>query len=118
MDRAALRSAWRLLGLAVAVAVGALGAGAPALADGPLAPLPPKQAASTHGPFAQGECEACHAAGEEPGRPGPVVQAGDGLCFECHDEFLRPVRRHPRTSAGCLRCHSPHNAKKKKLLLR
>ncbi len=102
-------------------AAAALGAGGGrAAAAGPLAPLPPGQTVSTHGPFEMGVCEACHkiTAKSGGGQPGPVLKKTNDLCFDCHDDYAKPMKGHPSPSDRCLVCHSPHNAKKKKLLVR
>jgi len=82
-----------------------------------LDPLPPGQAVSTHGPFEMGACVACHLEKKGVPGPGPVAKKTNDLCFDCHDEFKQPVANHPKGKASCLSCHSPHNARKKKLLL-
>lgn len=102
------------LALAAAAAL-VLGAAGPAAAAGKsLAPIPEQDAASTHSPFDAGECGLCHdVAG---GKPGKLIRAVPNLCFDCHEEFKAGVKGH-KAKAGCTGCHSPHNAKKKKLLL-
>jgi predicted CXXCH cytochrome family protein len=102
--------------LPAALAAAALALGAEA-AESRLAPLPPAEAVSTHGPFEMGACDACHDGKDRSQKPGRVVKTSNELCFDCHDEFRKPVRSHPKTQAACLGCHSPHNARKKKLLL-
>ena len=100
----------------VAAALGA--AGSRAAAAGPLAPLEPKEALSTHAPFEMGVCEACHKGKPVDGQPGLIVKKTNALCFDCHDDYAKPMKGHPSPSDRCLVCHSPHNAKKKKLLTR
>ena len=101
------------------MATAVLGAGdARAAAGGPFAPLPPGMALSTHGPFEMGVCEACHKGKGGGGHPGPVVKKTNALCFDCHDDYAKPMKGHPSPSDTCLVCHSPHNAAKKKLLTR
>ena len=91
--------------------------GAAASADGRLAPIAGDAAVSSHAPFEMGQCDACHATASRD-TPGPLVKPGNALCFECHDEFRRAVKGHPRSApAACVGCHSPHNARKAKLLL-
>jgi predicted CXXCH cytochrome family protein len=92
-------------------------------ADRRLAPIPRAQAISSHGPFEMGACDTCHAR-SDPKNPGPAEVSNDG-CFACHDEFkgAAPVKMeravHPSASAtNCVACHSPHNSKNRKLLLR
>ena len=83
-----------------------------------VGPVPLSEAISTHAPFEMRACEACHEDGQRLGAPGRVLKVGDALCFDCHDEFKQPVKGHPGAAEGaCLDCHSPHNARKKKLLL-
>lgn len=100
-----------------------LAAGSARGADRRLAPLPRDQAVSSHGPFEMGACDTCHAR-NDPGNPGPA-SAGNEACFGCHDEFKggAPVKMdktlHPRSSGtSCVACHSPHNSRSRKLLLR
>jgi predicted CXXCH cytochrome family protein len=80
-----------------------------------LAPIPRGEAVSTHGPFEAGECKACHAGTNA--RPGKVRVSGNALCFECHEEFKKPVASHTDDPGACTGCHSPHNARKPKLVL-
>jgi predicted CXXCH cytochrome family protein len=91
-------------------------------AEGRLAPVPPAEAASTHGPFEMGACEACHER-HDAGDPGAAPARSNDLCFGCHDEFrgtsavkLESVV-HPGAKADCTGCHNPHNSRKKKLRL-
>jgi predicted CXXCH cytochrome family protein len=87
-------------------------------AQGRLAPIAPTQAISTHGPFEMGACEACHDGKDRAGVPGPVLKRSNALCFDCHDDYQKPMKGHPSPQDDCTTCHSPHNAKKKKLLTR
>ncbi|HET9599756.1 MAG TPA: cytochrome c3 family protein [Anaeromyxobacteraceae bacterium] len=105
--------------LLAAAAVVLLGSAAFA-AGGRLAPLEPADAVSTHGPFEMGACDACHQGqSTKPGAKvaGHVVKPAPELCFDCHDDFRKPVKNHPAAKTACTACHSPHNARKKKLLL-
>jgi predicted CXXCH cytochrome family protein len=106
------------LALAVALA-GAIAAASTAFAAGNvrLAPINAADAVSTHGPFEMGACEACHDEKDHSRAPGRVLKATNDLCFDCHDEFRKPVKHHPAAKGACVGCHSPHNSKKKKLLL-
>lgn len=113
--RAAARASARGLGAGAALAVAAaLAAGAAGAAAPGLAPIPASEALSTHGPFTMGECRACHQG--RRARPGKVRKAIPELCFDCHEDFRAPVAGHPAGEA-CTGCHSPHNARKRKLLL-
>ncbi|HEX8909049.1 MAG TPA: cytochrome c3 family protein [Anaeromyxobacteraceae bacterium] len=103
--------------LLLAVALGATGAGR-AGAPGRLAPLPHEQAVSTHGPYEMGACNACHDLKDPAGLPGRLLKPSNKLCFDCHDDYLKPMKGHPAPDDPCTTCHSPHNAKKKKLLLK
>jgi len=96
----------------------ALGTGLAAAAPMKLAPLPDGEAVSTHGPYEMGECAICHDQKDKKA-PGRLLKAGAALCFDCHEDFRAPVKGHPRMAASgsCTACHSPHNSKKKKLLL-
>jgi predicted CXXCH cytochrome family protein len=91
-------------------------AAAAAAAAGRLAPVPADEALSTHGPFEMGDCRACHVRRRGPD-PGKVRRASPGLCFDCHEDFRAPVKGHPAASETCTACHSPHNSRKRKLLL-
>jgi predicted CXXCH cytochrome family protein len=87
-----------------------------------LAPVPVAEQASTHGPFAQGDCDACHDR-KDPRDPGPASPADDA-CLSCHDDFAGTAR--VKTGKGklhpdghgmrCVECHNPHNARKPKLV--
>lgn len=106
---------WRQLVL-MAVGTGILGAAGAAWAAGrSLAPIPQDQAVSTHGPFEMGDCATCHV-GAAP-RPGRLLKPASDLCLDCHEDFAAQVAKHPRVKGNCTMCHSPHNSRKKKLLL-
>jgi predicted CXXCH cytochrome family protein len=102
-----------------AVAAAFLCAAALAVAQRSLAPLPQEEAVSTHGPFEMGECGICHDP-QDKVSPGRLLKPGSELCFDCHEDFKGPVKNHPKINAratSCTGCHSPHNAKKRKLML-
>lgn len=81
-----------------------------------LAPLAPEEALSTHSPFEAGECGFCHQ--EKKGQKGgKLLRAANELCFDCHEDFRTAVKNHPKNKGSCTVCHSPHNARKRKLLL-
>jgi predicted CXXCH cytochrome family protein len=99
-----------------------LGPGCPAGAEKkgkPLGPIAASGAKSTHGPYAAGACDACHAR-SDPDDPGPAKATND-VCIGCHEEFstgtsVRLDRStHPIDGAPCIGCHNPHNARKPKL---
>ncbi len=75
------------------------------------APLPwGAERGSAHVPYAQGDCSACH---ENRGpNPGPPAQAGDGLCFSCHEGLTQ----HAHAFRNCTRCHNAHDSARKHLL--
>jgi predicted CXXCH cytochrome family protein len=103
-----------------ALAAAALSAAGDARAQGRLAPLPQEDAVSTHGPFEMGECGICHDPKDAKSSPGRLLKAGADLCFDCHEDFKGPVKNHPKTNVTatkCTGCHSPHNSRKRKLLL-
>jgi predicted CXXCH cytochrome family protein len=112
------------LRIASFLSIGLLSAATAARAGNPrLAPIPREQASSTHGPFESGACDTCHEQAD-PKNPGAAVKASNDLCFECHDEFKGKTQvkmdraLHPAAKAtSCTTCHSPHNSKKRKLLL-
>lgn len=110
--------------LAPSLTVALIAAAAPALAgDARLAPIPRDQAVSSHGPFEMGACETCHAR-PDPRNPGPASRENDA-CYDCHEEFRGTARvktekalHPPATATNCVACHSPHNSRNRKLLLR
>jgi predicted CXXCH cytochrome family protein len=87
-----------------------------------LGPVPKAEQVSTHGPYAQGACEACHDR-KDPKDPGPASPS-DEACISCHDDFAGKASR-VKTDKGrhpdgkgmkCVECHNPHNARKPKLV--
>ena len=68
----------------------------------------------THPPFADNQCEVCHA----PAKDGKVVltQAKvQDLCVMCHDEKAKQIAnakvQHPGAAGDCTDCHNPHASK-------
>jgi predicted CXXCH cytochrome family protein len=64
-----------------------------------------------HPPFADKQCEVCHA----PAKDGKVVltQADSKtLCVMCHEEKAKQIEsakvQHPGAAGDCIDCHSPH----------
>ncbi len=64
-----------------------------------------------HPPFADKQCDTCHA----PAKDGKVVltQAdAKSLCVMCHDEIAKQIEsakvQHPGAAGDCTDCHSPH----------
>ena len=64
-----------------------------------------------HPPFADKQCELCHA----PAKDGKVVltQAdAKSICVTCHDEKAKQIEsakvQHPGAAGDCTDCHSPH----------
>jgi predicted CXXCH cytochrome family protein len=109
--------------LATLLIAGALALGGLARAEGSrLAPIPPSDAVSSHGPYESGACETCHQR-HDAKNPGAAIKVSNDLCYDCHDEFrgTAPVKMdksvHPKNVAACTTCHNPHNSKKKKLRL-
>jgi predicted CXXCH cytochrome family protein len=106
---------------ALTVAAGILLAAGNASAAGPYAAVPGDQATSTHGPYEAGACDTCHER-NDPKDPGKALKVTNELCFDCHDDFKGNAAvklqkaRHPGGSTACIKCHNPHNSKKRKLL--
>ena len=72
---------------------------------------PKLMAKFTHPPFADKQCEVCHA----PAKDGKVVltQAdAKALCVTCHDDKAKLIEtakvQHPGAAGDCTDCHSPH----------
>jgi predicted CXXCH cytochrome family protein len=65
----------------------------------------------THPPFAEKQCEVCHA----PAKDGKVVLTqpnAKALCVTCHDDKAKLIEtakvQHPGAAGECTDCHSPH----------
>ncbi|MGB9433752.1 MAG: cytochrome c3 family protein [Candidatus Acidiferrum sp.] len=76
--------------------------------------MPKLLAKFTHPPFADKQCEVCHA----PAKDGKVVltQAdAKSLCVTCHDEKAKQIEtakvQHPGAAGDCTDCHNPHASK-------
>jgi predicted CXXCH cytochrome family protein len=76
--------------------------------------LPKLMARYTHPPFADKQCDVCHAAPKD----GKVVltQAdAKSVCVTCHDEKAKQIEtakvQHPGAAGDCTDCHSPHASK-------
>jgi predicted CXXCH cytochrome family protein len=68
----------------------------------------------THPPFADKQCEVCHA----PAKDGKVVLTqpdAKSLCVTCHDEKAKQIEsakvQHPGAAGDCTDCHNPHASK-------
>ncbi len=73
-----------------------------------------------HAPFAQGNCQSCHAPHDSP-NAFQLVMPADQLCFTCHprsDDLAKAVKHQPFAAGQCLSCHQPHGAEQKGLLRR
>lgn len=105
------------LAVATLAAAGAGLAKAPRHAPrAPTAPIDPKAAVSTHGPFEMGQCDICHDA-SRGAAPGRLLKAVNEICFDCHDDYRAAKKRHhPAVKGDCTQCHSPHNSRRKRLL--
>ena len=112
----------RLVAWSAIAAAAALTAPIARAAENRLAPVPPLEAVSTHGPYEMGACETCHQR-HDAQDPGSALKVSNDLCFECHDEFRGKAKVkleaavHPAVTASCTTCHNPHNSRKKKLRL-
>jgi predicted CXXCH cytochrome family protein len=82
-----------------------------------LAPIADAESLSRHAPYEMGQCDICHDSSDKARTPGSLLKQGNGLCFDCHEDFKATVKGHPAAKSACVGCHSPHNARKKKLLL-
>jgi predicted CXXCH cytochrome family protein len=76
--------------------------------------MPKLLAKFTHPPFADKQCEVCHA----PAKDGKVVltQAdAKSLCVTCHEEKAKQIEtakvQHPGAAGDCTDCHNPHASK-------
>jgi predicted CXXCH cytochrome family protein len=75
-------------------------------------PLPwGTKAASSHAPYASGDCTLCHSRRAD-GYAGPLLETGDAPCLACHEE----ARRHLHAPRKCVACHNAHDALRSKLL--
>ncbi len=83
---------------------------------GAFGALPPKrQTRHLHPPFKDMECRKCHDM-----YAGKMVKLPEeGLCLDCHAEFLdeRPFLHGPAAVNACLLCHHYHESERPKLLL-
>jgi predicted CXXCH cytochrome family protein len=68
----------------------------------------------THPPFADKQCDVCHA----PAKDGKVALTqpnAKALCVTCHDEKAKLIEtakvQHPGAAGDCTDCHSPHASK-------
>ncbi len=105
--------------LLVSVAVKAGAADIPRVAAWDLKPLPvTARPLVNHPPFETGDCSLCHASAD-PANPGPVLKAGNALCFGCHEDYPAVLGRkfgHAPASERCVNCHNPHNSTERRLL--
>lgn len=69
---------------------------------------------SSHEPYAQKDCQACH----DFERGSGLRVAADRLCLTCHQDFVRGRFVHGPVSVGdCLACHRPHTSPHGSLLI-
>jgi len=74
-------------------------------------PSPKLMAKFTHPPFADKQCDVCHA----PAKDGKVVltdKSVKALCVTCHDDKAKLIDtakiQHPGAAGDCTDCHNPH----------
>jgi len=71
-----------------------------------------------HGPVADGDCNLCHNAHASPNNI-LLTEAGDELCFLCHDVIKDETTRqnkHKPVEEACSKCHDAHGSPNEKLL--
>ena len=67
-----------------------------------------------HAPFEDRDCESCH---DEPKENIFVIEQGERLCYECHDQVGdKPTVHSPVGQGKCNACHSPHASRASKQL--
>jgi predicted CXXCH cytochrome family protein len=69
-----------------------------------------------HPPYKQKQCGACH----DQTTMGKFVKPQPELCVQCHDDFSEKFKNvhAPAASGFCNKCHNPHSADNKNLLIR
>jgi predicted CXXCH cytochrome family protein len=105
--------------LALASALAATFAAAPARAASPVAPLKPSEVKSVHAAYEAGDCGLCHVR-NDPKSPGKLSAPVNELCFGCHDEVRDLLKRevvHWAAQDACTNCHNPHGSNHEKLLI-
>lgn len=62
---------------------------------------------SSHLPYREKRCNACHDKTQESG----LIKPKNQLCFVCHPNILKGGVTHgPAAVGGCLECHEPHSS--------
>lgn len=75
-----------------------------------------------HQPVAKQKCDACHDQEEETLHKFEFIDEGAELCYACHKsvtkkrKFTHKPLKDKDKKKQCLRCHSPHSTKAKKLI--
>jgi predicted CXXCH cytochrome family protein len=73
--------------------------------------LPKLMAKFVHPPFADKQCEFCHAAAKD-GKVVLTEESAKALCVTCHDEKAKQIEtakvQHPGAAGDCTDCHNPH----------
>ncbi len=72
-----------------------------------------------HPPVKDGECTGCHDAHQSPNKF-QLLDAGDNLCFLCHDKTRLVGGKFvhtPVAEGGCSSCHNPHSSGFPKMLI-
>lgn len=71
----------------------------------------------THGPVAQGKCEACHAYDRPDRHTFRLAAEPETLCVSCHQIQKRTVVHEPVRQGRCIGCHDPHGSEHRMMLL-
>lgn len=67
-----------------------------------------------HPPYAEKECDSCHASEIRNGKD--IVTEVPGLCYNCHEKFMGDYAHSPSSLGECLLCHNAHESEYRYLL--
>jgi predicted CXXCH cytochrome family protein len=68
-----------------------------------------------HGPAATGDCASCHSPHDSNNKQ-LLVKDGQDLCFSCHIDMEKKIKKpfmHAALEGGCTSCHNPHGSSAK-----